>query len=82
MEISIPMKYKALSALSDGPKTSSQLFDLFKSRGPEYRVELEKWLDGKVAAKYRIPQNGRPATVYSIEPAGVDELERLKAMIV
>ncbi len=82
MEISIPMKYKALSALSDGPKTSSQLFDLFKSRGPEYRAELEKWLDGKVEAKFRIPENGRPATIYNIKQAGIEELEQLEQLIV
>lgn len=80
--ITDPMKYKALLALSNGPKTSTELYDLFKSRGSDYRQAMANWLEDKMAAKYRVPAIGRPASVYSIEPKGVRELERLKLLMV
>ncbi len=78
--ISETVKYKSLKLLSSGPQRSTEIMRLVRNRDNEYRAEFKRWIEDRCSVKYRIPESGRAATMYCIEPHGVRELEKLEPL--
>ena len=79
--ISDTIKFKALTLLASGPQRATDVMRLVRSRDADYIAAFKLWLDGKSAVSYRIPSTGRTATIYCIEPSGVQELEQLNKIV-
>lgn len=78
--ISDTVKFKTLALLHEGPQRSTEVMRIARSRDEDYRGEFKSWVESKAAKKYRMPGTGRTATIYCLEPSGVEEFQRLKKL--